>query len=576
MKFSHRTAGFILFSSILLSCSGNISSSSAFSKIVIAFSDANYEKVNNFICAFNKIHPDISFEFVSMENEKLNYYFRHNQLNADIVCLEDLIELRPASSRFVDFSSSELVNRFSKYILNYMELDDGKICCLPSPGGFYCNVINNGILEKYSMTLPRSLSTMLDYATNIKSQITPFLSSFKGNKQFLDLFMQATVSTYFSNPVGNDVFKKYYKGDCGIVESDDYDHFRYLLNKNYRQMYSSGFASVDSTGLDNVERFLNGESLILSVSPQLDFDKIVQQSGKSIRYSYIPYVGNTTDESWLPFTSDFFFSVNKDSYYGIKKTEIDEICDFFSTEEGQYSLMKDENGEKSNNRISYLSDQSYQFTGNYQELNQLLNRGRVYYVDDFLHAFGFSVASMKEFICDEIDGNQLIQDMDDNISIHNNYVNNKVYFKSLLGKGKLATQQKEMVGAVLKIIANFKKLDVILCEDSFIKQDIFDGMIFEDEMRVVFDEDCQAIYSTLNGDELIKMAQDIPNGYSLFGITKKGEDYVTGNQVPVNSQRKYRVLLSKKYLLDHGISLGGNLEEVNLLQYLKTCLALKR
>lgn len=486
--------------------------------------------------------------------------------------------MRSSSDRFVDFSSSEIVNRFSKYILNYLELDDGKVCCLPSPGGFYCNVINNDILEKYSMTLPRSLSTMLDYATNIKSQITPFLSSSKGDKQFLDLFMQATVSTYFSNPIGNDVFKKYYSGECGIEDSDDYDSFRVLLNKNYRQMYSSGFASIDSTESDNVERFLDGESLILSVSPQLDFDKIVQQSGKSIHYSYIPYVGNRTDDSWLPSTSDFFFSVNKDSYYGIKKTEIDEICDFFSTEAGQNSLMQDENGEKSNNRISYLylSDQSYQLTGNYQELNQLLKKGRVYFVDDFLYAFGLSVDSMKEFICDEIDGNQLVQDMDDNMSIQNNYVNNKVYLESLVGKGELATQQKEMVAAVLKIIANYKKLDVLLCEDSFIKQDVFDGMIFEDEMSVVFDPNSQAIYSTLNGEELIKMAQDIPDGYSLFGITKKGDTYVTGNQVPVSNQRNYRVLLSKKYLLDHDVSLGRNPEEVNLLAYLKTCLALKR
>lgn len=548
--FYKRIFPLFLITILLGSCSKETISVPSNVELKIAVDDKNFSSVKRFTNEFELSNPNIHFTFDVRKNESLNYYLRHDRLDADIICLEDFKEIELSSSHFVELSTSEYLNRFSKYIQNYITCDE-KAYCLPSPGGFYCYCINLDLANEYNLEVPTTFSEMMDYASNINDSITPFVSSFEGESVYLDAFMQSMIPAYFSNPKGYNTFLDVYHGNYSFNDSSSYENFFNAINSDFRNIFTSKFLDPEKEKDQTAAKFFDGEALLMTVTPQMDFEKEFEKARSRFNYSFLPYLGSYNGDAWLPSTSNFFLAVSKDSYSGEKRDALNRYMDFFSKMEGQQLLMEDEYGEIQKNRICYLVDSSFELKGTYAPLNEQLHKGRVYFVDNFLYVFNQTDDSLEQFAKEEINANQLIDDFDYFISLLNNYLINKFYIPELEGKGDISYQVKETMAEFLKLLHRRLKMDAVFLEDSFLKENIFEGTFYENELDIIFDSSLNASICQVDGKDLVKILEKMEDFYSYYGISKRGNLYVTYDLNPISENKTYRILLSDKYLNSH-------------------------
>ena len=557
---------------LVSSCSTLDISNHQESNIKIAIANSNYAKMKRLTDSLEQKDHTLHFTYEIADERKLNYYLRHNQLDADIICLEDFKGIELSSNLFVDLSTSEYVNRFSKYIQNNLSstAKEGEdIYCLPSPGGFYCYCVNNDLFEQYNLSIPSSFSTLIDYATNMKGILLPFASSFEGDETYLDAFMQASIPSFFAYPIGYSVFNDFYNGVTAFKDSKYYLDLLKNINNNYRSLYSSKFINPNISTKDGIIKFFDGDSLMMSVSPSFDFETEYNKAREGFSYSFLPYLGSNEDEAWLPATSDFFVSVFKKSFE-TKDKAINKLLDYFSSREGQEILLTDQYGDKSGNRISYLNDNAFELNGNYQALNSVIKKGKIYFVDKFYYAFKDNLDSFKSFIQDSSSASTLVSELDDEMSMLNNYNYNKIYIEGFDGKGKLEENGKEMMAEILKEIKTSQNsLTCVFLEDSFIKENVFEGMIYENELNTVFDETATATFYQFNGTQLKNLISNLTADFSGYGFVNRNGTYMTNDLQQFVDNKTYRILVSDKLTLDDSFYTQAKKDTINVLSILK-------
>ncbi len=541
--------------------------------ITIAVSEKNRYKMERLANKFKETHPNYQFNFIQKTENQLNYYVRHNQLDFDILCIEERNEIRMASNRFVNFATTEYLSHFNKAIQHYITFSDNTINCLPSPGGFYCYVFNRDLRERYNLSIPTSLPALMDYATYINKFAIPFVSSFSGNEIFLDTFRQSTIPSYFATPKGNNAFHRFFDGTEGFTESDEYENILNVRNNCYRNRYLSGFSNESQLKQGTIDDFLNGQAMCRSVSPSFSLKE--QRSTSTYQstfdYAFLPYFGTSSNESWIPSTSDFFYAIDKNNYQS-KKRALDTFSNYFSSDEGQQILRQDKNGDRMPNRINYLNDSSFNLTGTYQQLNPLINQGRIYFVDDFMTAFRSSIDSRRNYINDEIDAKERIEERDTNWSKQSNYSQNKIYISELDGHGNVTTDIDYRMDHFLKTIRNNEKYDGVFLENSFVQDSIFNGTIYEDELKTIFDSSIFLNQCQRTGEQLLEFLKKIEDteDISQYGFLYRNGQYLGLDLNPVQPKRTYRLMISDKIVARNKLEVDSK-KEVNALEYLKGC-----
>lgn len=541
--------------------------------ITIAVSGKNKYKRERLANKFKETHPNYKFNFIQKTENQLNYYVRHNQLEYDILCIEERNEIRRASDRFVNLATTEYLSRFSKAIQYYITFDNDAINCLPSPGGFYCYVFNRDLRNRYNLSIPTSLPTLMDYATYINNFAIPFVSSFSGNESYLDTFRQSTIPSYFATPKGNNAFHQFFLGTESFSSSNEYESIQNIRNYCYRYRYLSGFADANKPKQGSVEDFLNGKAMCRSITPSFSLkeQRAMSSSEENFDYVFLPYFGTSSDESWIPSTTDFFYAIDKHSYQ-TKKRALDAFSNYFSSDEGQQILRQDEEGNRIPNRINYLKDSSFHLTGNYQQLNPLIEQGRIYFVDDFLTAFRPSISCMCDYIEDNIDAKGRIEARDVNRSKHNNYSQNSIYINELDGYGNVTTNKSHRMDYFLKTMRNKDNYDGIFMEDSFVKDNVFDGTIYEDELNTIFDSSIYLKQCQRTGEELLAFLEKIKGqeGLSQCGFVLRNGKYLGLDLNPIQPKRTYHLMISNKIIGQNKLEIDSK-NEVNALEYLKAC-----
>ena len=297
----------------------------------------------------------------------------------------------------------------------------------------------------------------------------------------------------------------------------------------------------------------------------------MSSSEKNFDYVFLPYFGTSSDESWIPSTTDFFYAIDKHSYQ-TKKRALDAFSNYFSSDEGQQILRQDEEGNRIPNRINYLKDSSFHLTGNYQQLNPLIEQGRIYFVDDFLTAFRPSISCMCDYIEDNIDAKGRIEARDVNRSNHNNYSQNSIYINELDGYGNVTTNKSHRMDYFLKTMRNKDNYDGIFMEDSFVKDNVFDGTIYEDELNTIFDSSVYLKQCQRTGEELLAFLEKIKGqeGLSQCGFVLRNGKYLGLDLNPIQPKRTYRLMISNKIIGQNKLEIDSK-NEVNALEYLKAC-----
>ena len=110
---------------------------------------------------------------------------------------------------------------------------------------------------------------------------------------------------------------------------------------------------------------------------------------------------------------------------------------------------------------------------------------------------------MCYYIEDNIDAKERIEARDANRSKQNNYSQNSIYINELDGYGNVATNKSHRMDYFLKTMRNKDNYDGIILEDSFVKDNVFDGTIYEDELNTIFDSSVYLNQCQRTGEELL-------------------------------------------------------------------------
>lgn len=517
----------------------------------VVLSQENAELSKRFFDSFVSQHPDFRVEYTMMDEDVIDYYLRHGSLEGDIVLLTDLMKVNSNHSCFYDLTISDYLFRYRRYIQNFLKADDGSMYCLPAPGGFYYYVYNKDILDEVNMNFPESLDDLVSFSNNISSYYQPSASSAEEDSIYLDVYLQSMAGTFFSKSQGNQLLKEYVTGKTYIQDSSYFYQF-VECSQDYHSLFLSKYVDLDKDREENIQSFLNGETAILSVTPSFDFIKAYQSTSATFDFQIKPYLGLEEDGGCLPTTSDFFVSVLNDAVVPGNLKKINAFLDFFTSQDGQKELMKDESGNVQINKLSYLNENTIRFQDKYAALNGTVDSGNVFLIDTFQSAFSSSQELLDAYANERISDIVFVDGLDTNMKNSLYYKANEYYLESLKDYNENTSEFKD--ACLLFVYELFRKKysdNLFLIPRSFLKQPIFGGNLYENDFDVVFDGSLVLEEYTLKGKRLGEIFSTIENGEDFFyrGLRKNGQgQLITDDRNPVNDDKEYRIMVPSGFL----------------------------
>lgn len=542
---------FFLFCSILMlsSCAPKALKEDNVLRVVL--SQENAKLANGFFDSFVEKYPDLKVEYTVMDEDAIDYYLRHDSLKGDVVLLTDLMKVNSNHSCFYDLTISDYLFRYRRYIQNFLKSDDGNMYCLPAPGAFYYYVYNQDILDEVNMNFPESLDDLVSFSSNISPYYRPSASSAADDSVYLDIFLQVMAGKFFSKSQGNQLLKEYVTGKTYIQDSPYFDQLM-KYSQDYHSLFLSGYVNLEKESQENVRDFLDGKTAILSVSPSFDFIREYQNSNNTFNFQIKPYLGLAEDSGCLPTTSDFFVSVLNDAIVPGNLKKINAFLDFFTSQDGQEELMKDESGNVQINKLSYLNENTIRFQDKYSALNATVDSGNVFLVDTFQSAFTSSQNLLNDYANERISDIVFVDGLDVNMKNRLYYKANEYYLESLKDYDANTPEFKE--ACLLYIYELFRKKysdNLFLIPKSFLRQPIFGGKLYENDFDVVFDEGLELSEYTLKGNQLSKIFSSIESSEDFFyrGLRKNNQgQLITDDRNPVNDEKEYRIMVPSGFL----------------------------
>ena len=111
-----------------------------------------------------------------------------------------------------------------------------------------------------------------------------------------------------------------------------------------------------------------------------------------------------------------------------------------------------------------------------------------------------------------------------------------------------------------------------MLEDSFVKDNVFDGTIYEDELNTIFDSSVYLNQCQRTGEELLAFLEKTKGkeGLSQCGFVLRNGKYLGLDLNPIQPKRTYRLMISDKIIGQNKLGVDSK-NEVNALEYLKAC-----
>lgn len=522
--------------------------------IDIVLSDKNREMMSQFFDAFQERYPDYSLNLRVLDDEKTDYYLRHDRLEGEIVILDDLHFVRENSSRFLKLTTSDYFFRYSRYIQNFLSAEDQEMYCLPSPGSFYCYCVNDDLVSSLNQTFPLDVDEMLDFTLSVSNYVRPLSSFNVPCTEYLDLFLQLSIGPLFSTTQGFDMFRDYRFSEGSLYDSEYFNQFVGVL-KRYSAIAK---AQNNIARIDAFSSFLNQDTCMISMNMDFEFDRLFKESGADFNYSFHPYLGSSEGNEILATSSDFFVSVLEKGYQAASKKSIDSFLDFFTSKEGQSYLVMDKEGNRKTNRLSYLKDSDIRLEGKLSDLQQYLDRGNVFILDDFISSFRISEEHFERFYHDEIGYVTLVKNLDE--EMHNYHLiekNNYVLESMKMLSEDHETQKKELLTLLYCELRKKSSIDCMIVSKSFQKLPTFDGVIYEKDMDDMFDGTCSIVPLYLDGLKLKNFLSDLDDQtyrsqYLSFGSFSKEDDLVFDTE-KIQNDLPYLIFVSDDIYKDKQI-----------------------
>lgn len=509
----------------------------------------NYHKLENFKASFEKEYPDYKIILKQEEDDTSSYLLRHNQIDADFIALASLITTNSAKDSLMDVTRTEYLNQYNLYVNSYLKASDRNIYCLPSPGSFYSYCANETLLKKYNVTFPNTLDNLLSFSSKIKSYTTPFVSSFPDGKECLDLLLQVGVGPFFSTVRGNAFFNNFIEGKENITSSSSKDDILDLLHNAY-SLVQNGFFDFSRTQEESIQAFKEGNAAIISLDPTTDIENMLPEEDP-FEYHFYPYFGTSQNEKWLITTPDFYLgTIKKENVSDAKKNAVKAFLTYFTSPEGQLTLMPSfERNTAWNDHFSYLKKMELNLGTEFSDLISAAQSGRVYLADKLLKAFSQSYSSVYDYLFDKIDLNQLVGNIDYDMITSINEINACYEVDELKNlQGSKRTKINRIARHAADSIREEAQADVLALPVDFVRQEIFDGTFYEDELELIFNSETEVRPYYLSGKELKdcleKVNQTRNPGVVLSGVegdAQKG--FVLNNGQQIEEDGKYLILL---------------------------------
>ncbi len=516
----------------------------------IVLDKENYNISKSFFDSFSKKYPELQVEFEVLDEDSIDYFLRHDNLNGDIVLLTDLTKVNNNAYNFYDFTASDYLFEFRRYVQNFLMATDDNIYCLPSPGNVYYYCANMDIFNKLNLNLPNTLGDLVDFCSGVKNgEYQAGGSVLPNDMKYLDAFLQATVGSFFSKTEGCIFLDQYLKGDnFTYIQDSPYLEDFLSCSRLYVELFRNDYIDRDKSAEENIQDFMEGKTAILSCSSSsFNFIDEYNKAGASFNYEFFPYLGNNENRRYLPSTTDFFVSVLKKSFTTENRMKIQAFLEYFSSQEGQSYLLKDENGNTIPDKISYLKDNNLVFHDKYASFNKWVNYGNVFLVDKFKGAFSWSLSQLKDYSYEKIQDYAFVQSLDLNMKNHLLYQANEYKLSFLEGYD---SSSKEFKDALLLYFYDFFKkkynLNLLCFPYDFIQQPIFEQTIYENDLDIVFDKNLDLVPYYINGKELKIIVDYLGNDSDYFyrGATKnsKGE-FILENKNSIVDGKEYMVIV---------------------------------
>ncbi len=514
-------------------------------ELSFTISEKDYPSFKRVTDLFLEENPDYSIQCSIKNSNHLSYYLAHDKIDTDFVIVDDLVQLNLYGSSLLDITDSEALQNFSSYIFNFIKNKDSRILAMPSPGKAYCYCVNLDLFEKYNLQVPTTIGELKEFTAHLGTNLYPLVSSSPDNQIYLDYLMQTTIPTFFSTAKGLAFFNDYIFSRKHIRESDSYSDFMDVLS-NFKYLTNKENFSIPSRD-EAVKAFLNQKAFILSVNPNFDLKKAYLESNASFRYEMRPFVGRQPSDRWVCSLPDFYLSCMKSSYPK-KKKEINAFFSFFSGEKAQEELRKDEGGNILANSFSYSTSSDDMMSGAYEHLNPIVNHGRIFLLDEFLYAFRMSYAEIQDYALGLISKTTLADYLDSNMFSANNYEKKTYYIPDFDCMNLSEEERRKRI--LSKISSDLKKRllsDVLILPDSFLIEDIFNGILYNSELDIVFDSSLSIYAYEMKGKQLTSYLKEndatLSTDDTIAGIRKDDTGFLFNNRQPINSEAVYLVHL---------------------------------
>lgn len=493
-----------IIKSIILSCSflvscGENENNVEDNVLKIVTCEENLVNCAYFLKEYAKNNQDIQVKLEIYECDTLKYKAQHNKIQADILLLDSLSTVNGLNDKLVDFTYDEKLINYSKYVNNFLKNDDGHVYCLPSPGSWYCYCVNLDLVEKYNLNIPNTIDELIEFSNEIKDYAIPFVSSFENRYYYLDAFMQTCIPSFFATAKGGYAFDNLINGNEKMADSQYKSDFSDALSNLYKLTVASFFnqSSFDNYGVD---KFFSSEAAVLSVSPSFDFNSYYSSYDCSFNYAFLPLIGRKTSNDWVCSISDSYLAIPKENYTGSKRKLIDNFANFFSSSDGQNLLLKNEEGTIKQNHFSFANQNIIpETTKTNEKIINAISQGRVFLIDKFYPSFSSASNSFKEYAEDKINTDDIIADID----LYNEQArSNSQRYYEISSLANIDGESKENMLETIRVISSSiksqMKLDVLIVDESFLLQPIYNGLIYEREMSMIFNETsyCYSVKST--------------------------------------------------------------------------------
>lgn len=568
---------FLLSLLFCMSCSSNLTETSSLDDndtITIAIDEENKENIEGFISYFIEQYPTKKVEYIVYDDSIIDYKLNHNRLNCDVVVSTNLSMFNQHKEHFVDLTKTESLNNFNAYAIEFLKASDDKNYCLPGLGSFYSYVFNSTLMNEYNLTYPTTLSSLIDFSSFSNDDIIPFVSGFPSDLMYLDVFLQASVGSFFMTTKGYSYFRECQKGNFDI-DNDSNEKLNAAL-EIYSSLLSQGYLNNQYHDFDkSKDKFFNGEALCYSISPNLDFDEEYISHDSSFDFEFYPFFGTRENENYVASSTDFYLGITIEG----RKSKNETITDFvklYSSIEGQNRLENKKTKSVQRKKLSYLNKAQLKLDEEYSRFNDCIKQGRVFIVDDFKETFESSYDSIVSLGNGDISTTVFLEEFKNNVNKFLNFKDSGYIIDNLTSVDEDLLKQREVsLSYIASCIKTKKECDVLILPYSFQKNVIYDNIVFEEEINTIFDKTLNIILTNLTGKEIKNIINNLSNNnkednYLIYGISINDNGYI------LNDESSYSIFLPSDFSTLDECKINTITATYNLLNLYTKCDQLRK